>query len=145
MFLGIRGVCENGVMACGMKAEYYLSAGWPFDTQALRADGHATVGPDFNSDPQAPDISPPRGNWGRSAGPFSFLAVSQARWGVWLSSRWISLALRRWRKRPRSQAFRRPSLRSASSKPVEFLWQKTRKKVLAVWMRNLALVGEDRF
>ena len=51
-------------MACGMEAEYDLGAGRSFHTQALRADGHAAIGADFDESAHAPHVIPPRATRG---------------------------------------------------------------------------------
>ena len=48
-----------------MEAKHDLAAWWTFQTQALRADGHAAIGSDFERSAHAPHIIPPRatGRW----------------------------------------------------------------------------------
>ena len=65
--LGVGWGGQHGVMADGVEAKHHFGAGWFFDTQALRADGHAAIGADVDEGAHAPDISPPRATRGRAA------------------------------------------------------------------------------
>src|SRR5258708_38161996 len=53
------------MVAGGMEAKDHLGLGWFFDSEALRADGHAPAAADLDGHPHAPDVIPPRaaGHW----------------------------------------------------------------------------------
>ena len=50
-------------MTGGMEAKHDLAGGWSLDAHALGADGHASVGADFEKGAHAPDIIPPWAAW----------------------------------------------------------------------------------
>ena len=58
MGMGCRG--QHGMMAGGMETKDHFGFGWFFNSQALRADRHATVAADLDERAHAPDIIPPR-------------------------------------------------------------------------------------
>jgi hypothetical protein len=61
------------MMAGGMEAKDYFGTRETFDAQTLGADGHATIGADFEGGADTPNIRPPGaarggaqdGNWVR--------------------------------------------------------------------------------
>ena len=55
---------EDGVVACGMQTEHDLGFRRFFDSQALRADGHASIAADLDDGSDAPHIIPPRATRG---------------------------------------------------------------------------------
>ena len=58
--LGVGWGGQHGVMAIGVEAKHHFGGRWFFDTQALRADGHAAIAADADEGAHAPDIIPPR-------------------------------------------------------------------------------------
>ena len=82
---------QHGVVARWVEAKDELGAGWFSDAQPLGLDGHPTVGADLEGRADAPDeVQQGQLGAGHRAERLSFRACSQARCGVWRSSRWIS-------------------------------------------------------
>ena len=73
--LGIGRGSQHRVMAVGVEAKHHLGARRFFHSQALCADGHATIGADVKGGAHAPHIIPPgQRGVGRSAERFSLRA-----------------------------------------------------------------------
>ena len=71
-------------MASGMEAKHDFAAWGSFQTQALRADGHAAIGSDFDEGAHAPYIIPPRttGRWPQDGTIFFPGLVPSPLWGL---------------------------------------------------------------
>ena len=59
---------QDAMLAWGVKTEDELDAGRFFQAEALRADGQAAIGADFEGGTHTPKIGPPRAAWGRREG-----------------------------------------------------------------------------
>jgi hypothetical protein len=59
-FTGMGWTGQDGEVAVGMLAVDHAGAGSDADSEALSADGHATIGADLEGGAQTPDAGPPR-------------------------------------------------------------------------------------
>src|SRR5271155_3856578 len=57
---------QDGMMARRMEAQNHFGPPGMFDAEALRADGNAAIGADFDGGANAPNIRPPSTSGGRA-------------------------------------------------------------------------------
>ena len=65
---------QHGVVAVRVEAKDHLGAGWFFEAQPLRADGHAAIGTDPERGCAHSTHSPTKGSVARAAAPNGFLS-----------------------------------------------------------------------
>lgn len=80
-FTGLGFVGEEADVGIGMEAVDHACAGGHGHAQPFGADGHATIGADFERGAHAPDGGPPGAAWGR-AQHAAFFALGGPRGGV---------------------------------------------------------------